>query len=135
MIDWYKLHNHCIEAFYVQLTLRIKSTNIDKVALHIHHMMTLTNFIHFQRSRKNPYFWSGKTFYWWSTLPNICQHTIICTVLSDVWTVFKLPVQFFILLQERRIKRARKMSSSLCCSIKRGDCISAFTVNLQTVKW
>ena len=28
-----------------------KSSNIDKVALPIHHMMTLTNFLHFQRFR------------------------------------------------------------------------------------
>ena len=77
----------------MQLTLKTKSTNIDKVALHIHHMMTLTNFIHFQRfQKKKPVLLKWEDVLLISRIfdPHCWIYVNIpYTVPSDVSTVFK----------------------------------------------
>ena len=91
-----------------------KSTNIDKVALQIPHMMTLTNCPHFQRFRikKTRTFEVGRRFIDIHTAGYMsAYHMRPHTVPTDVSTVFKLPFSFPFSFS--RIKRAQKMSTFL----------------------
>ena len=102
-------------------------TSTKLVALHIHHMMTLTNFIHFQRfqKKKTRTFEVGRRFidfsYFWSTLLDIRQHTIYGA--QRCFNCIQGTLQFS-LFYFSRIERARNMSTSLWSRVKKGDCIT-----------